>query len=439
MIERATLLSSIFFGFLALAPAASSAQAPGPNVVDRLVAVVGDSVIVQTQVVEEIQRLGLQGMQVPDEGTPAYTELFRQVLDEYVNRLLVLQAAAKDSLIEVDESAIDQTVNDQINELARQMGGQPALQQALAAESLTLGEYREIMRNETRMQQIARLFYQLRLRNAAPALVTEEEMLARFQEARGTMQQRPKTLTFHQVVVTPQADDAAREAAREKAEALLDSINAGRDFAELARAHSDDPGTAELGGDLGWFRRGRMVREFENAAFALFDGEVSGVVETEYGFHIIKVERSRAGERSARHILVSPESTPADIEAARQRANQVLERARAGESMNVLFEEYSDPAAPDSMTVAFDQISRLPPVYSALSTATTGQVLGPLEYEGAPGETHFAVVRVDEVREAGAFTFEDLRPQIAAQLQQDKQRERLLAELRARTHIEIHM
>lgn len=439
MIKRTTLLSSLLLGLHALSPAASSAQASGSSVVERLVAVVGDSVIVQTQVVEEIQRLGLQGMEVPAEGTPAYSELFRQVLDEYVNRLLVLQAAAKDSLIQVDESAIDQTVNDRINELARQMGGQPALQQALAAEALTLGEYRDLMRNEARMEQIARLYYQLRLRDVAPAQVTEEEMLARFQEARGSMQQRPKTLTFHQVVVTPQASEAARAAARANAEALLDSLEAGRDFAELARAHSDDPGTAELGGDLGWFRRGRMVREFEDAAFALFDGETSDVVETEYGFHIIKVERSRAGERSARHILVTPESTPADVEAARQRANEALERARAGESMETLFQEYSDPAAPDSMTVAFDQISNLPPVYSALRTATTDQVLGPLDFEGAPGETHFAVVRVDEIREAGAFTFEDLRPQIAAQLQQDKQRERLLEELRARTHIEIHM
>ena len=435
MMKRALLYVTL----LSALPATVPAQAPGSDIVDRLVAVVGDSVVVQTQVVEEIQRMRLQGMQVPEESDPAYQTLFRTVLDEYVNRLLVLQAAAKDSLIQVDESTIDQRVNDRITQLAQQMGGQPALQQALQAESLTLGEYRELLRNEARMEQMQQLYLQVRLRDSGPAQVTEEELLQRFQEARGTLQQRPKTITFEQVVVAPETNEAALEAARDKAEALLDSVHTGADFAELARAHSDDPGTAELGGDLGWFRRGRMVREFEDAAFALIDGEVSGVVETDFGFHIIKVERSRAGERSARHILITPEKTPADVAAARETANEVLERARAGESMQVLFEEYSDPAAPDSLTVAFDQLSELPAGYTALRTASTGDVVGPLEYEASPGETRFAIVRVEEVREAGAFTFEDLRPQIAAQLQQEKQRQRLLDDLRARTHIEIRM
>ncbi len=99
--------------------------------------------------------------------------------------------------------------------------------------------------------------------------------------------------------MAPEPSDSAKALARAKAEAILDSIRGGADFEEMAKRYSQDPGSAENGGDLGWFRRGQMVREFEDAAFALPDGAVSDVVETEFGYHIIKVERSRGPSAQA--------------------------------------------------------------------------------------------------------------------------------------------
>lgn len=427
---------------LLAAPATVSAQAAPTSpsdVVDRLVAIVGDSVVVQSQVQEEIQRMALTGRTVPQPGDPEYEEVFRNVLDQYVDQLLVLQAASRDSLIQVDAEAVDEQVNERINQLTEQFGGRPAFLQALSSEALTLAEYRDILRSQIRTERIRRLYLQRQLGDGAPVSVTEDEMLERFQEVRGTLGQRPRSLTFRQVVVAPEATEDAVAAARAEAEALLDSINAGADFAELARAHSDDPGSVDAGGDLGWFRRGQMVREFEDAAFALFDGQVSDVVESDFGFHIIKVERYRAGERQARHILITPERTEADMARAREVAEQVAEQARSGASMVDLFDEYSDPSAPDSVTIAFEQLGELPPAYGQVRTASQGSVVGPLQYEAGPGETRFAVVKVEEIREAGSYTFEDLRPQIAAQLQQDKQIERLLEQLRERTYIDIRM
>jgi parvulin-like peptidyl-prolyl isomerase len=128
------------------------------------------------------------------------------------------------------------------------------------------------------------------------------------------------------------------KAARAKAEDLLRRVRAGEDFAALAKEFSQDRGSKPDGGDLGWFGRGMMVKPFEDAAFALKGGEVSGIVETQFGYHIIKVEerRTQAGDDGkpveqvhARHILISYNSAPRDSggppRPPREQARAVLE------------------------------------------------------------------------------------------------------------------
>jgi N-methylhydantoinase B/oxoprolinase/acetone carboxylase alpha subunit len=129
----------------------------------------------------------------------------------------------------------------------------------------------------------------------------------------------------------------------------------------------------------------------------------------------------------------------ADLQRTRDLAMELQARAEGGESMKELFEEYGDPASPDSVTFAFDQISELPPPYTILRTTPAGSFRGPIEYQVSAGESRVAFVEVVEVREAGAYTFEDLRAQIAGQLQQEKQIQQMLEELRAGTYIDIRM
>jgi len=440
MLRRIALALTLLVPF-AVDPA--KAQIVPSDVVDRVIAVVGDSVVLQTQVMEEIQRLQIGDPEVPRPNDPDYESFFRDVLDTWVDRLMVLQAAAKDSLIEADEVQVDRLAAERIDRLALEYGGQPALQVALQAEGWTLGEYREYLRNDFRQLQIFQLYFQRRQQDARPVEVTEEDLAARFQEAIPQLEQRPRLLTFRQVVVRPTASDSAKAAARAEAEALLERVVAGEDFATLARENSDDVGTAQVGGDLGWFRRGQMVEGFDEAAFGLPAGSVSRVVESVFGFHIIKVERTRGrSEVQARHILKVAEVSQADLQRARATAEEVARRARAGESMVALYDEFSDPVAPDSVTLPFDQLDDMPGAYNALNGVRGNEVIGPLEYQGASGEAgdmRFPVVKVLEVREAGAYTLEDLRTQIAQQIQQERQRERVLEELRARTYVEIRM
>ncbi len=120
---------------------------------------------------------------------------------------------------------------------------------------------------------------------------------------------------------TAAADQTTKQQARQKASELLEKIRQGADFAELAREHSDDPGSAEKGGDLGWFGHRGMAKEFADAAFALQPGEVSNLVESPFGFHIIKAEDKRI-------------ELPEDFEDNKQRYISQQQSYRADEAWN---------------------------------------------------------------------------------------------------------
>jgi peptidyl-prolyl cis-trans isomerase SurA len=400
-------------------------------------AIVGDSIILRTEIQEELQRMAMsEGVPLPDPG-PELDQMMSEVLDQMINRSLVLQEAARDTLIRVNESEIEDRVVARIDDVAQQFGGQSGLQQALATDGLNLAEYRDLLRTQIRQEQTQQLFLQRTLQNAPTIELSEDDLLTAFQASRAQLQQRPKIITFTQVVLKPTPSEISQQTARSEADSLLGEIQGGSNFEELAQLHSDDIGSAELGGDLGWFRRGMMVTEFDEAAFSMRDGQVSDIVQTEFGDHIIKIERSRAGEKRGRHILVIPEMTETDIQRTRDTASVVLGRVKAGEPMEILFSQYSDEEAPDTLRVPFDQIDQLPPGYGVIATGVGNEVIGPIEYETPRGEIRLAVVKVEEVREAGAYTFEDLRGQVAAQLQEQRQYARILEELRAKTHIEI--
>ncbi|MDH3424874.1 MAG: peptidylprolyl isomerase, partial [Gemmatimonadota bacterium] len=357
-----------FLALIALCmPSAAAAQADLQlGVVDRVVAMVGDSAILESQVTFEAQQMQLADSTTPAPGHPQYEAFLDDVLMSWVDRLLVIQAAARDTLIQVDEASLDQQITELIDQLAVQFGGQPALQAALRDIGMTLAEYREMRRTEARQQQIVQLYMASQLRTARPIELTDEELLERFQELQPQMQQRPRQMTFRQVVIRPQAADTAKAAARAEIDSLLVRAQAGEDFAALATENSDDLGTAALGGDVGWFRRGQMVSEFENAAFALGAGRM-GIAESVFGFHLIKVERTRGrGEVQARHILKVPAVSPSDITQARDIARRVVERALAGENMTDLFDEFGDASEPDSLTIAYQQLQELPPSFAAL-------------------------------------------------------------------------
>jgi len=120
--------------------------------------------------------------------------------------------------------------------------------------------------------------------------VPPEQVASFYAENPDQFQQPERVRASHILIaVPPNADAAARTQARFRAESVLKEARAGKDFAALAREHSEDPGSAANGGDLGFFQRGQMVGPFNDVAFSLPAGAVSDLVETQFGYHIIKV------------------------------------------------------------------------------------------------------------------------------------------------------
>ncbi|MGD2069026.1 MAG: peptidylprolyl isomerase [Gemmatimonadota bacterium] len=399
------------------------------TLVDRVVALVGDSVITMTEVIAEYRVAQQSGQEV----TP------RRVLDELVNVQLMLQAAARDSTLEVPTDELDERVEDAVEQVRGRFPDDRTYQQALEQQGLTPQEYRQQLRERIRVEQLQQMFIRKHLASTPAVAVTEEEMRDFYEARRTTLQERPELLTLQQVFVEPTASDSAWAAAEAEADSLRALLAEGADFAEMAKENSDDPASATEGGDMGWFRRGVMVREFEQAAFNLRDGQISQPVRTRFGYHLIKVEKQRPGEVKARHILVRPAVSADDDARAAGRAEEVARRAREGEPMDSIRPEFGDVELPAEIQVARDQLGDLPyDAASALANVSEGDVVGPLE-ANLGGQSYRVVVRVSEVREAGEFTFEDLRDQIRQQLSQRKRVERIYEQLRDRMYVEIRM
>lgn len=416
------------------------AQDQDRSLVDRVAAVVGDSVIALSQIEERVFQLQSRGAEIPARGSEEWVRLQRDLLDQMIGEQLIVQAALQDTTIVVDPIVVDNLVTEEMNQRVTAMGGQQAFETGLASQGFTLSSYREFLRGQIRQQRLYQQYMGKRSAGLASVVVEESEIRKFFEEQKDVIGQRPPTVVFSQIIVAPTPSDSARNAALAEATRIRELAMEGEDFAELARRFSQD-GSKDSGGDLGWFRRGDMVEAFEDAAFNLAVNEISQPVESPFGFHVIQVNRRRSGEIRASHILITVKPSPSDIDRARGVAEDVKSRLEAGEDFQSLRSEFGDATEPDTLRVPFDRLQEFPPGFAEpLVRSQAGQILGPISYETG-GETRFAVVKVLEVLPAGPYTLddEDLRSRIMQTLQEQKLVDQILEELRSKTYIQIRM
>jgi peptidyl-prolyl cis-trans isomerase SurA len=409
---------------------------------DRIVAVVGTTPILWSEVLEIINQRRAQGMQIPSD-TAAQMQMARQIVGELVDEEVLVQRAQTDTTIVVDDADVNATVEQQIKRLRDQIkSDQEFLSTLRNAGFGTPEEYRRWLTEQARRRALSqRLVEHMRQEGKMISVaVTEDEITEAFERSREQLPKRPATITFRQIVIATKPSEKARQAARAKAESVLVEIQKGGDFESIAKRESQDPSSKDRGGDLGWNRRDSMVRPFDDMMFALNPGQVSPVVETPYGFHIIRVDRVKPGEVKARHILIKPAFDSTDAARARALADSVLAQWKSGVPYDSLVARYHDT---DELPGSLEPFPRaqLPETYQdALKEVKATEFFGPFPIEDkVRGVPKYVLGQLLTSVDEGQYTVKDLRDQIRDQLQQEKSFRRLIDMLKQQTYVAINL
>lgn len=432
-------------------PAVMAAQSPSPPTsrvaaapptaaipVDRVVAVVGDQVILWSDVMSLINQQRASGMTLPPDSA-GQAALAKETLNSLVDEEILVQKAHL-LKIEVTPDEVNRSVDDQVKRVRQQFKTDEEFKAELSGAGFgTPEEYRRTLYEQYYRRALQqRAFEELR-KTAVGRNVSEAEINEAFEKNKAALQSAPATVTFRQVVIAPKASLDAKKRAKAKADSLLVEIRKGGDFEQIAKRESMDAASKPQGGDLGWNRRGAMVPEFERVMFALAPGQVSPVIETPFGFHIIRVDRVQAAEVKARHILISPTIDSADIAAAKQEAELVATELRNGAGFDSVASKHHDPAEEKGILQPFVRDS-LPASYgAALKGRKAGDVTAPFELVNPRGTAKFAVVQLVTVNEAGQYDEAEIKQRIREQLIAERATRSLLDDLRKQTYVAIRL
>jgi peptidyl-prolyl cis-trans isomerase C len=267
----------------AVAGSTAAAVKPVPAQLPEIVARINGSAIDRGEFERAVKTVeGQAGGPVPPDRRDA---IYRQLLDQLVALKLLSQEAVA-LKIDVPETDIDARVN----QIKSQFPNEQAFTTALAERQLTVDR----LRNEIRQQMQAMKLVETQI---GPTVTVTDADVSDFYTKNPDKFQEPEAVhVAHILIRTPEnADAAAKQKAKAEATSVLAQLRKGGDFAALAKQHSQDPGSAANGGDLSFVPRGQTVPAFEQAAFALKPGQLSGVVESPFGFHIIKMIAHRDG------------------------------------------------------------------------------------------------------------------------------------------------
>jgi peptidyl-prolyl cis-trans isomerase SurA len=326
------------------------------NVVDRIVAVVDKEIVTESDVQERITYAALQNRL-----DPKSPELRRQVMENLIAEKLMLAQAILDSVV-VTEEEVSKALDQQFQNFVKQAGSEQQLEKIYGKPiSRMKREFRPEMRKQMLIQR-------LRQQREANLSVARREVEEFYESYKDSLPKVPEEVELSHIFIVPKADTSLENITRLRLNVLRDSIVAGGDFGDFARRYSQDANGAN-GGDLGWAKRGlAFVPEFEEAVFALKEKEVSPVVKTEFGFHLIQLLERRGESVHARHILLRTEKGPASDSAAIRLLSALRDSIIQGKSLAEYARKYSEDDDTKSIGGDLGQISvdQLEPDFSSV-------------------------------------------------------------------------
>jgi peptidyl-prolyl cis-trans isomerase SurA len=411
-----------------------------PTLVDGIAAIVGNEVILKSEVALQAVLLMQQEGINPTTATPEqHQEFHEQALLNLVDDMVLVAKAHRDT-IEVERSEVDAAVNARIEELKQSVGGEEGFQQALLSEGLTEPRFRDQVRDQMTNQLLRQKLIAMQGFNR-PTAVSRSEA-ADFISERGA----EVFIILRHILLIPPAEAAPNMAALSRIERLRELIVSGQeDFASVARRESEDPGSRENGGEYEPVQKGYWTTSVDSTVWNTETGVVSQPVRSEFGWHLVEVMERDDQQARMRHILIQVSSGGAAITALSETVSEVRAAIDGGALPATIVERFSEAenavarigyyrliAPSDATTIAGIPQSW----YPALQSIEEGNWEGPLE---SPDGVHF-IQRMELDEETAGLVLQYDFPAIERTVQRVRQNEAIgawLEALRGETYIEI--
>ena len=390
------------------------------NTLDKVAAVVGNNIILSSEINQQYSQYLYQG-------NPANSEVKCKILQNVLTQKLLKQQAEIDS-IAVDDGQVDDELGKRMRSMVQRAGGQDRLEQFL---NKSLLQYKDEQRPQIKDELIAQKMQAKITENVS---VTPLEVEKYYKSLGDSVPQFNTEVEVGEVVLDPKLTKAEKQKFKDKIEDLRKRIVAGADFSVLAKTYSEDPGSAPDGGDLGFFDRTMMAKEFTAWAFKLKAGEISPVFETDFGFHILQVIERRGEQVHARHILIIPATTPSSLTRLKLSADSIYSKIEKNEltfaaAANVYSDDKQSKFNGGMMLNAADVRTRStiipvdkldPSTFLVIDTMKVGEISKPTLYTGPDGKQHYRILYLkSKVAPHKANLAQDY-PKIRDAAQQDK-------------------
>ena len=302
--------------------------------IDGIAAIVEDHVVLKSDLIQMVNMAAIQNKIDPRTNPDAFIRLQSSVIQSMVDQKIMLEMAELDSIV-VDEKEVNQALDQQIQMLVAQAGGESRAEDALGQP---IKDFRREFWYDMKDRMISERYQQQLL---SAIVVTRSEVKEFYKTYKDSLPVLPMMAKVRHLQVPIKPGVAAKEKTKSFLSELKSQIVDGNSsFSDVAKAHSLDP-SKNNGGELGWVKRGSLVKNFETAAFTIELGEISDPIETEFGYHILETLEKQGDKIRVRHVLMSPEITNDDNERAYNLAFSLKDSATTLQKFKDLVKKYS--------------------------------------------------------------------------------------------------
>lgn len=410
------LTLSLYFSFSAVAQEEE-------YVIDQVVAVVGKNIILESDIENQYLNIKSQGTKIG--GTSA--EIRCIILEDLLYQKLMVAQADFDSIV-IEPAQVNSELDRRIGMFINQFGSQEQMEQyydktlveikeelfvIIEEQLLAQKVQQEIVLNVTVTPSEIRNYYKSMPEDSIPLIKTE--------------------YVIAQIVKKPPVSIEEKIMVKEQLLDLRKRILAGESFATMAILYSQDPGSAKKGGELGFYGRGQLYPEFEAVAYKLKEGEVSNVVETEAGYHIIQMIERKGDYINVRHILLIPKVSPQDLLDARNELDSIAQQIRADslsfDDAVIMYSDAEDKNSggliinPYTMGTTFEAEQLDPQVSFSIEKMKVGEISNPVPMKTEDQKDAYRIIMLKQKTLPHRANMQDDYSKIQEWALQEKQKE----------------